>query len=126
MEKEWGNNWTDKQKELDVRFLGRGLHLRRVMRDRYYIVYNRCPDTEGVGHTNVVLETDCTEALEAYLESVESEGESLWRKALWRDQKGRNVLIHTMSDRWLKRIIKKIGKVPETFAIQREIKRRKK
>lgn len=52
-----------------------------------------------------------------------------WKQATWKDQKGRTILIHTMSDKWLNNIRKyfKDQEVkPSGYqAVLDEIKRRK-
>jgi hypothetical protein len=45
--------------------------------------------------------------------------------AVWIDNKGRQVEIHTMSDRWLNNIRKKFKKTEKVKPILAEIKRRK-
>ena len=49
---EWKRDWTEKQKDLYHRALAVGHHLRRNIRDRYYILYDQCPDKQGVSAIN--------------------------------------------------------------------------
>lgn len=47
------------------------------------------------------------------------------KELYWLDRKGRRVEIHTMSNRWLNNIRKKIGNNDRTMEIIAELKRRK-
>ena len=58
---EWKRDWTEKQKDLYHRALAVGHHLRRNIRDRYYILYDQCPDKQGVSAIVSQLHVCCVQ-----------------------------------------------------------------